>query len=156
MGRCRLDTLQAVRDAGLNACCGGILGLGENELDRAQLLHMLATLPQHPESVPINQLVQIPGTPLYGAEKPRPLDFVRVIAMARLLMPASHVRLSAGRSDMTDETQALCFLAGEFDLYGEKLLTTGNPAMEHDRGLFEQLGLQPEKRPVVQAVGCRL
>jgi biotin synthase len=120
MGRCRLDTLQAVRDAGLNACCGGILGLGENELDRAQLLHTLATLPQHPESVPINQLVQIPGTPLYGAEKPRPLDFVRVIAMARLLMPASHVRLSAGRSDMTDETQALCFLAGEFDLLRRK------------------------------------
>jgi biotin synthase len=139
----RLDTLQAVRDAGLNVCCGGILGLGENELDRAQLLHTLATLPQHPESVPINQLVQVPGTPLYGAEKPRPLDFVRVIAVARLLMPASHVRLSAGRSEMTDETQALCFLAGANSIfYGEKLLTTENPPEHHDRGLFAQLGIK--------------
>jgi biotin synthase len=96
--------------------------------------------------VPINQLVQVPGTPLYGAEKPRPLDFVRVIAVARLLMPASHVRLSAGRSDMTDETQALCFLAGANSIfYGEKLLTTGNPATQHDRDLFKELGLQPER-----------
>lgn len=146
----RLDTLQAVRDAGLNVCCGGILGLGENELDRAQLLHTLATLPQHPESVPINQLVQVPGTPLYGAEKPRPLDFVRVIAVARLLMPASYVRLSAGRSDMTDETQALCFVAGANSIfYGEKLLTTGNPATEHDRDLFRELGVQPQRSSVV-------
>jgi biotin synthase len=146
----RLDTLQAVRDAGLNVCCGGILGLGENELDRAQLLHTLATLPQHPESVPINQLVQVPGTPLYGAEKPRPLDFVRVIAVARLLMPASYVRLSAGRSDMSDETQALCFLAGANSIfYGEKLLTTGNPATEHDRDLFRELGVQPQRSSVV-------
>jgi len=141
----RLDTLQAVRDAGINVCCGGILGLGESELDRAELLHTLATLPQHPESVPINQLVQVPGTPLHGSEKPRPLDFVRVIAAARLLMPASHVRLSAGRSEMSDETQALCFLAGANSIfYGEKLLTTENPTERHDRGLFEQLGIRAE------------
>ncbi|HKU14818.1 MAG TPA: biotin synthase BioB [Steroidobacteraceae bacterium] len=143
----RLDTLQAVRDAGISVCCGGILGLGESELDRAELLHTLATLPQHPESVPINQLVQVPGTPLYGAEAPRPLEFVRVIAVARLLMPTSHVRLSAGRSEMSDETQALCFLAGANSIfYGEKLLTTGNPAEEHDRSLFERLGVRPEER----------
>jgi biotin synthase len=149
----RLDTLQAVRDAGLHVCCGGILGLGEDELDRAQLLHTLATLPQHPQSVPINQLVQVPGTPLYGAEKPRPLDFVRVIAVCRLLMPASYVRLSAGRSDMSDETQALCFVAGANSIfYGEKLLTTGNPSENHDRGLFEQLGIRAEEK----AVGCGL
>lgn len=142
----RLDTLQAVRDAGINVCCGGILGLGEAEQDRAQLLHTLATLPQHPESVPINQLVQVPGTPLYGVEKPRPLDFVRVIAVARLLMPASYVRLSAGRSEMSDETQALCFLAGANSIfYGEKLLTTENPTEHHDRGLFEQLGIRAEE-----------
>jgi biotin synthase len=142
----RLDTLQAVRDAGINVCCGGILGMGEQELDRAQLLHTLATLPQHPESVPINQLVQVPGTPLFGVAKPEPLDFVRVIAVARLLMPASHVRLSAGRSEMSDETQALCFLAGANSIfYGEKLLTTENPAEHHDRGLFAQLGIRPEE-----------
>jgi biotin synthase len=141
----RLDTLQAVRDAGINVCCGGILGLGEDETDRAQLLHTLATLPQHPESVPINQLVQVPGTPLYGAEKPSPLEFVRVIAVARLLMPASYVRLSAGRTDMSDETQALCFLAGANSIfYGEKLLTTENPTENHDRGLFAQLGIRAE------------
>jgi len=142
----RLDTLGAVREAGINVCCGGILGLGEDEQDRAQLLHTLATLPQHPESVPINQLVQVPGTPLYGAEKPKPLDFVRVIAVARLLMPASYVRLSAGRSEMSDETQALCFLAGANSIfYGEKLLTTENPTEHHDRGLFEQLGIRAEQ-----------
>jgi biotin synthase len=152
----RLDTLQAVRDAGINVCCGGILGLGESELDRAQLLHTLATLPQHPESVPINQLIQVPGTPLYGAEKPRPLDFVRVIAVARLLMPASYVRLSAGRTDMSDETQALCFLAGANSIfYGEKLLTTENPSEHHDRGLFEQLGIRAEK-PIRGVGGQRM
>jgi biotin synthase len=149
----RLDTLQAVRDAGINVCCGGILGLGESEQDRAELLHTLATLPQHPESVPINQLVQVPGTPLYGNEKPRPLEFVRVIAVARLLMPASHVRLSAGRSDMSDETQALCFLAGANSIfYGEKLLTTENPTEHHDRRLFAQLGIRAEEK----AVGCKV
>jgi biotin synthase len=141
----RLDTLQAVRDAGINVCCGGILGLGEQELDRAQLLHTLATLPQHPESVPINQLMQVPGTPLYGSEKPDPLDFVRVIAVARLLMPRSHVRLSAGRSAMSEETQALCFLAGANSIfYGEKLLTTENPEEQQDRELFAKLGVTPE------------
>jgi biotin synthase len=145
----RLDTLQAVRDAGINVCCGGILGMGEEELDRAQLLHTLATLPQHPESVPINQLMQVPGTPLYGAAKPEPLDFVRVIAVARLLMPRAHVRLSAGRSDMSDETQALCFLAGANSIfYGEKLLTTENPDENHDRELFAKLGIRPEAATV--------
>jgi biotin synthase len=160
----RLDTLQAVRDAGINVCCGGILGLGEDEQDRAKLLHTLATLPQHPESVPINQLVQVPGTPLYGAEKPKPLDFVRVIAVARLLMPASYVRLSAGRSEMSDETQALCFLAGANSIfYGEMLLTTENPSQHHDRGLFEQLGIRAEQhmrgvggQKMGDEEGCRL
>ena len=142
----RLDTLQAVRDAGINVCCGGIMGMGEAELDRTQLLHTLATLPEHPQSVPINQLVQVPGTPLHGLAKPDPLEFVRVIAVARLLMPRSHVRLSAGRSDMSDETQALCFLAGANSIfYGDKLLTTENPGEHHDRTLFERLGVRPEQ-----------
>ena len=141
----RLDTLSACRDAGLNVCCGGILGLGESELDRAQFLHTLATLPEHPQSVPINQLMQVPGTPLYGADKPEPLEFVRVIAVARLLMPRAYVRLSAGRSDMSDETQALCFLAGANSIfYGEKLLTTENPGEHHDLGLFERLGIHAQ------------
>lgn len=143
----RLDTLEAVREAGMNVCCGGILGMGETELDRAQLLHTLATLPQHPQSVPINQLMQVPGTPLHGADKPEPLEFVRTIAVARLLMPRSHVRLSAGRTEMSDETQALCFLAGANSIfYGEKLLTTENPGEHHDRALFERLGIRPEER----------
>jgi biotin synthase len=143
----RLDTLQAVREAGMKVCCGGILGMGETQLDRAQLLHTLATLPQHPESVPINQLMQVPGTPLYGADKPDPLDFIRVVAVARLLMPRAHVRLSAGRSDMSDEMQALCFLAGANSIfYGEKLLTTENPGEHHDSALFERLGIRPERR----------
>jgi biotin synthase len=142
----RLDTLQAVRDAGIKVCCGGILGMGESELDRAQLLHTLATLPQHPESVPINQLMQVAGTPLHGSNKVEPLEFVRTIAVARLLMPRSHVRLSAGRSDMSDETQALCFLAGANSIfYGDKLLTTENPDENHDLGLFERLGIRREE-----------
>jgi biotin synthase len=141
----RLDTLQAVRSAGINVCCGGIMGMGESELDRAQLLHTLATLPEHPQSVPINQLVQVPGTPLHGLEKPDPLEFVRVIAVTRLLMPKAHVRLSAGRSDMSDETQALCFLAGANSIfYGDKLLTTVNPGEHHDQALFDRLGIRPE------------
>jgi len=141
----RLDTLGAVRVAGIKVCCGGILGMGESVLDRAQLLHTLATLPAHPESVPINQLVQVPGTPLYGAERPDPFDFIRTIGVARLLMPRSHVRLSAGRSEMSDETQALCFLAGANSIfYGDKLLTTENPDERHDRNLFERLGIRPE------------
>jgi biotin synthase len=141
----RLDTLAAVRVAGIKVCCGGILGMGETQLDRAQLLHTLATLPAHPESVPINQLVQVPGTPLDGCERPDPFDFVRTIAVARLLMPASHVRLAAGRSEMTDELQALCFLAGANSIfYGDRLLTTGNPDVRHDRGLFDRLGIRAE------------
>ncbi len=144
----RLDTLAAVRAAGLKVCCGGILGLGETELDRAKLLRTLATLPQHPESVPINELVQVEGTPLNGTARIDPLDFVRTVAVARILMPRSHVRLSAGRTEMTDELQALCFLAGANSIfYGEKLLTTGNPDVAHDRTLFARLGVEPEPRP---------
>lgn len=144
----RLDTLEAVRAAGLNVCCGGILGLGETEQDRAEFLHTLATLPQHPESVPINQLVQVPGTPLHGAEMPQALDFIRIIAVARLLMPLSYVRLSAGRSDMSDETQALCFLAGANSIfYGDRLLTTENPGEDHDSALFKKLGVRPQTVP---------
>jgi len=153
----RLDTLEAVRNAGINVCCGGILGLGEQELDRAQLLHTLATLPQHPDSVPINQLMQVPGTPLHGVAKPDPFDFVRVIAVARLLMPKAHVRLSAGRSGMSDETQALCFLAGANSIfYGDKLLTTENPTADRDRQLFEQLGIRIEalSQPAPHAAVC--
>ena len=141
----RLDTLAAVRDAGLRVCCGGILGMGESELDRVQLLHTLATLPQHPESVPINQLVQVEGTPLAGRPALDPLDLVRTIATARLLMPRSHVRLSAGRTEMSDAVQALCFLAGANSIFhGEKLLTTANPGRTHDQELFARLGLEPE------------
>lgn len=143
--RDRLDTLDAVRAAGLKVCCGGILGMGESARDRAELLRTLANLPEHPESVPINELVQVPGTPLEGAARVDPFDFVRTIAVARILMPRAHVRLSAGRTQMSDEMQALCFLAGANSIfYGEKLLTTGNPDVDHDRRLLERLGLQPE------------
>ena len=141
----RLDTLEAVRDAGLKVCCGGIVGMGETVTDRAKLLLTLANLPAHPESVPINQLVQVPGTPLHGVASVDPFDFVRTIAVARLLMPAAHVRLSAGREGMNDELQALCFVAGANSMfYGEKLLTTGNPDVERDQQLFKRLGLKPE------------
>ena len=141
----RLDTLAAVRAAGLKVCCGGIIGMGESARDRAGLLRTLANLPAHPESVPINELVQVPGTPLHGTDPVDPFDFVRTIAVARILMPAAHVRLSAGRTQMSDELQALCFLAGANSIfYGEKLLTTGNPDVEHDRRLLARLGLQPE------------
>jgi len=141
----RLDTLEAVRDAGMNVCCGGIVGMGEQPADRAALLHTLATLPSHPESVPINQLVRVAGTPLADTAALDPFDFVRTIAVARILMPRSHVRLSAGRSDMHDELQALCFLAGANSIfYGEKLLTTGNPDTAHDRRLFERLQIVAE------------
>jgi biotin synthase len=144
----RLDTLDAVRDAGLKVCCGGIVGMGESVTDRAKLLLTLANLPEHPESVPINQLVKVAGTPLEGAADVEPFDFVRTIAVARLMMPRSYVRLSAGREKMSDEIQALCFLAGANSIfYGEKLLTTGNPDVERDRRLFERLGLRPEKAP---------
>jgi biotin synthase len=142
----RLDTLKAVSDAGMKVCCGGIVGMGEEAQDRAELLHMLATLPVHPQSVPINQLVRVAGTPLADASALDPFDFVRTIAAARILMPCSHVRLSAGRSDMSDELQALCFLAGANSIfYGEKLLTTGNPDTEHDRRLFRRLKIAAEE-----------
>ncbi|PPD47474.1 MAG: biotin synthase BioB [Methylobacter sp.] len=138
----RLDTLARVRDAGINVCCGGIVGMGEGEQDRAKLLIELANLPKHPESVPINMLVQVEGTPLMGTEKLDPLVFVRTIAVARILMPTSRVRLSAGRKDMSDEMQALCFLAGANSIfYGDKLLTTDNPMTNHDVALFGRLGL---------------
>jgi len=140
----RLDTLAAVRAAGLKVCCGGIVGMGESAQDRAGLLRTLANLPEHPESVPINELVQVPGTPLHGVARLDPFDFVRTIAVARILMPRAYVRLSAGREGMSDELQALCFLAGANSIfYGEKLLTTGNPDVEHDRLLLARLGLRP-------------
>jgi biotin synthase len=142
----RLDTLEAVRNAGINVCCGGILGMGENGDDRAGLLMTLANLPEHPGSVPINQLVQVEGTPLEGTAELDPFDFIRVIAAARIMMPRSHVRLSAGREAMSEQTQALCFLAGANSIfYGEKLLTTGNPDVELDRALFARLGVRPEE-----------
>ncbi|HXV40966.1 MAG TPA: biotin synthase BioB [Steroidobacteraceae bacterium] len=141
----RLDTLAAVRDAGIRVCCGGILGMGETAADRVSFLHTLATLDPHPESVPINNLVQVPGTPLAGTPALDPLEFVRIVALARILMPHSHVRLSAGRVQMSDEMQALCFLAGANSIfYGEKLLTTGNPDTASDHALFERLGIRPE------------
>jgi biotin synthase len=141
----RLDTLAAVRDAGIHVCCGGILGLGEDASDRVALLHTLATLSPHPESVPVNQLVQVEGTPLAGTAPLDPIEFVRIIALARILMPRAHVRLSAGRSSMSDEMQALCFLAGANSIfYGEKLLTTGNPDTASDHALFGRLGIRPE------------
>ncbi len=141
----RLDTLERVRNAGMNVCCGGIVGMGESTDDRASMLRTLANLPEHPQSVPINQLVQVAGTPLAGVEEVDPIEFVRTIAVARILMPRSHVRLSAGRTEMSDETQALCFLAGANSIfYGEKLLTTGNPDVDNDRALFRRLGLSFE------------
>ncbi len=138
----RLDTLAAVRDAGMKVCCGGIVGMNEARSDRVGLLHSLATLPRHPESVPINLLVRVPGTPLADAPALEPFEFVRTIAVARIAMPASVVRLSAGREGMSEELQALCFLAGANSIfYGEKLLTTGNPEAERDRALLSRLGL---------------
>ena len=143
----RLDTLHNVRQAGIKVCCGGIVGMGEKREDRAELLRTLANLPQHPESVPINNLVQVEGTPLKGVTAIDPLEFVRTIAVARVLMPKAYVRLSAGRSEMSDELQALCFLAGANSIfYGEKLLTTGNPQHERDKALFQRLGIEPEER----------
>ncbi|NBU26401.1 MAG: biotin synthase BioB [Gammaproteobacteria bacterium] len=139
----RLDTLEAVREAGMNVCCGGIVGMGETVRDRARMLQVLANLPQQPESVPINQLVAVPGTPLAGQAPIDPFDFVRTIAVARILMPHSAVRLSAGREQMSDELQALAFFAGANSIfYGEKLLTTGNPDVEHDRALLARLGMR--------------
>jgi len=139
----RLDTLQHVRDAGINVCSGGILGMGEKSRDRARMLQELANMPVQPQSVPINMLVQVEGTPLYGADEIESLDFVRSIAVARIMMPKSYVRLSAGRTEMSDEMQALCFMAGANSMfYGERLLTTDNPEADHDRKLFERLGMR--------------
>jgi biotin synthase len=140
----RLETLANVRDAGMKVCCGGIVGMGEERNDRAGLLQELANLPHHPESVPINMLIKIPGTPLENVEDLDAFEFVRTIAVARIVMPAAHVRLSAGREDMNDETQALCFFAGANSIfYGERLLTAENPEAQHDQALFERLGIYP-------------
>ena len=147
----RLDTLSQVRDAGLKTCCGGIVGMGESREQRAGLLHALATLPAHPDSVPINRLVKVAGTPLADDESLAELDpfeFARTIAVARLLMPRSMVRLSAGREQMSDELQALCFIAGANSIFhGEKLLTTGNPGVDRDQALFVRLGLRAMGMP---------
>lgn len=141
----RLDTLSHVRDAGINVCCGGIVGMGEDESDRAGLIAALASLPEPPESVPINALVAVEGTPLGNSEPIDAIEFVRVIAAARITMPKSYVRLSAGREAMSDEAQALCFLAGANSIFhGDKLLTTKNATVSHDEALFARLGMRPE------------
>ncbi len=141
----RLDTLEAVRETGMKVCCGGIIGMGESRQDRVGLIQALANLPEHPQSVPINRLVQVPGTPLDGTEAIDPLEFVRTIAVARIVLPTSRVRLSAGREDMSDELQALCFLAGANSIFhGEKLLTTGNPEVDRDETLFRRLGINAQ------------
>jgi biotin synthase len=138
----RLETLARVRDAGLKVCCGGILGLGESRDDRIDFLHTLATLPEHPQSVPINRLVAVPGTPLEDAPDLDALEFVRTLAVARIVMPACELRLSAGRTGFSDEMQALCFLAGANSIfYGDKLLTTDNPGTNEDEALFARLGI---------------
>jgi biotin synthase len=140
----RLETLAAVREAGVNVCCGGIVGMGESAADRAGLILALASLSPHPESVPINALVAVEGTPAAASQPLDSIDFVRMIAVARITMPASMVRLSAGRESMAEETQALCFLAGANSIfYGEKLLTTPNPVAQQDQALFARLGLVP-------------
>lgn len=140
----RLDTLAEVRAAGIHVCSGGIVGMGESRDDRAAMLCELANLPEHPGSVPINQLVKVEGTPLDDQPEIEPFEFVRTIAAARIMMPASYVRLSAGRSEMSDEMQSLCFHAGANSIfYGEKLLTTGNPDTAADDALFERLGIHP-------------
>lgn len=140
----RLETLANVRDAGIKVCAGGILGMGETVEDRISMLVTLANLPTPPESVPINMLIPIPGSKLADAAAIDPIEFVRTIALARILMPGSHVRLSAGRTDMSDEMQALCFFAGANSIFvGETLLTADNPGEDHDAALFRRLGLQP-------------
>ncbi|MDB2414972.1 biotin synthase BioB [Rickettsiales bacterium] len=139
----RLDTLENISDAGLKTCSGGIVGLGETLKDRANMLITLANLSEHPRSVPINLLVAVKGTPLEDSKKVDIFDFIRTIAVARILMPKSYVRLSAGREDMSDEAQSLCFLAGANSIfYGEKLLTTSNPKENEDRKLFDRLGIK--------------
>ena len=144
----RLETLANVRDAGIKVCCGGIIGMGEQREDRIGMLHTLATLPQHPESVPINLLARTSGTPLGNSERPAMIELARTIAAARITMPLSTVRLSAGRESLTDEAQALCFLAGANSIFvGNKLLTTANPERDRDRRLFDSLGLKPMPVP---------
>lgn len=145
----RLDTLAHVREAGINTCSGGILGMGESRTDRASLLQQLANLPKHPDSVPINMLVAIKGTPLQDVPKLEPLEFIRTVAVARIMMPESYVRLSAGRAEMSDETQAMCFFAGANSIfYGDRLLTTDNPDENHDQQLFDSLGIQTLKTEI--------
>ena len=142
----RLNTLKNVRAEGMSVCCGGIVGMGESVRNRAGMIAQLARMQPHPESVPINMLVKVEGTPMEELDDLDPFDFIRTIAVARITMPASHVRLSAGREEMSEEMQALCFLAGANSIfYGEKLLTTGNQDVENDRRLFARLGLRPEE-----------
>lgn len=142
----RLNTLANVRSAGMKVCCGGILGMGESSDDRAGLLIQLANMAEPPESVPINMLVKVEGTPLENEKDVEPFDFIRMIAVARIMMPKSHVRLSAGREQMNEQMQSLCFLAGANSIfYGEKLLTTSNPEADKDRQLFDKLGIHPEQ-----------
>ena len=142
----RLATLEHVRNVGINVCCGGIIGMGENQKDRAGFLLTLANMPNHPESVPINMLVKVEGTPLDNEEEADPIEFVKIIAAARIMMPKSYVRLSAGRDKMSDEMQALCYLAGANSIfYGEKLLTTENPQLIEDQLLLKRLGIHPTK-----------
>lgn len=144
----RLDTLRQVREAGINVCCGGIVGMGESRRDRAGLVAQLANMEPYPESVPINNLVQVEGTPLAGAETLDPFEFIRTIAVARITMPLAKVRLSAGRETMSDSEQALCFMAGANSIfYGDVLLTTGNPQVEADRRLLQRLGMRAEGLP---------
>jgi biotin synthase len=148
----RLETLAHVRDQGINICSGGILGMGESRRDRASMLKELVNLPKHPESVPINMLVQVEGTPMFGLDELDPFEFVRTIAVTRILMPESYVRLSAGRTEMNDQMQALCFMAGANSMfYGERLLTTDNPEADADRRLFQRLGLNFEESHELQA-----
>lgn len=148
----RHNTLSHVRDAGMKVCSGGIVGMGENSSDRAGLLQELANMPQHPDSVPINMLVRVEGTPLAETEDLDPIDFIRTIAAARIMMPRSYVRLSAGREEMSEEMQALAYFAGANSIfYGEKLLTTPNPAANQDLALFARLGINTEKTTVEQA-----
>ncbi|MDQ6966842.1 MAG: biotin synthase BioB, partial [Mariprofundaceae bacterium] len=144
----RLDTLKNVRAEGMSVCCGGIVGMGETIRNRAGMIAQLARMNPHPESVPINMLVKVEGTPMQDLDDLDPFDFIRTIAVAKITMPASHIRLSAGREAMSDEMQALCFLAGANSIfYGEKLLTTGNKDAENDQTLFKRLGLRPEEAP---------
>lgn len=151
----RLDTLAHVRDAGMNVCCGGIVGMGESRRDRARMIETLANMAVHPESVPINMLVRVEGTPVFSVDELDNLEFVRSIAVAKITMPASHIRLSAGREAMSDEMQALCFLAGANSIFvGEKLLTTPNPEKDKDMALLNRLGMKPLVTSEPEAIGA--